>query len=83
MQTQGMCKLSEHLKQAGLPQSAFAEAIGVSRGHMSALISGARLPSLELAVRIERLTGGAVPASSWVPLANADPTPGFRIEGAA
>jgi len=73
-----MGKLSEHLRQAGVLQSAFAEVLGVSRGHLSALISGARLPSLDLAVRIERETAGAVPAASWVP----EPDPPSGVEGA-
>ncbi|MFD2175644.1 helix-turn-helix transcriptional regulator [Rhodobacter lacus] len=73
-----MGKLSEHLRQAGVLQSAFAEIIGVSRGHMSALVTGARLPSLELAVRIERETAGAVPAASWVP--ELDPVPAVGLE---
>jgi len=30
------------------------------------LENGKKKPSLDLAVRIERLTDGAVPASSWV-----------------
>lgn len=79
MQTFGMSKLSEHLRQAGVLQSAFAEVLGVSRGHLSALISGARLPSLDLAVRIERETAGAVPAASWVP----EPDPPAVAEGAS
>ena len=52
-----------------MPQARFAAMAGVSRGHMSALVSGAKAPSLNLALTIERLTGGKVPVASWVPAA--------------
>jgi DNA-binding transcriptional regulator YdaS (Cro superfamily) len=44
-----------------------AAAVGVSRGYFSELVGGTKRPSLELAVAIERATGGAVLATSWVP----------------
>lgn len=48
-------------------QSDMAEALGVSQGTISKIECGDALPSLELAVAIERVTKGAVSASSWVP----------------
>lgn len=47
-------------------QRDFAKEIGISEPHLSALSSGKKRPSLKLAVRIERLTKGAVSAASWV-----------------
>lgn len=43
-----------------------ANILGISRPYMSLLVAGKKRPSLELAVRIEQVTGGAVPVVSWV-----------------
>jgi len=48
------------------PQLDVAQKLGVSQAYLSQLLSGQRRPSLELAVHIEQMTGGAVPATSWV-----------------
>lgn len=60
----------EHLKQylaaSGTKQSALAEQLGISRGYMSEIVGGTKIPSLVLAFRLERATGGAVPAVVWV-----------------
>ncbi|MCR9236181.1 MAG: helix-turn-helix domain-containing protein [Alphaproteobacteria bacterium] len=48
------------------PQLDVSRQLGVSQAYLSQLLSGQRRPSLELAVRIEQMTGGTVPASSWV-----------------
>jgi transcriptional regulator with XRE-family HTH domain len=42
-----------------------AERLGLSRSHADAICRGARRPSLELALAIEKLTSGAVPAWLW------------------
>ncbi len=47
-------------------QRELAEAFGISRPHLSLLLAGKKRPSLELAVRIEQMTDGAVPVTSWV-----------------
>ena len=47
-------------------QRDLANALGISQPHLSLLMAGKKRPSLELAIRIERVTGGAVPATSWV-----------------
>lgn len=52
-------------------QRDLAEAFEISRPHLSLLLAGKKRPSLALAIRIEQVTGGAVPAASWV-------TPGDR-----
>jgi DNA-binding XRE family transcriptional regulator len=54
-----MCQLSrmEQLKTwiaaTGTRQSALAEQLRITRGHVSAILSGLRAPSLDLAFRIE------------------------------
>lgn len=60
-----MSTLSTYLKANGVTQEAFAEQIGVSQAHI-AKICGVKKPSLAVALRIERATDGAVPASSWI-----------------
>jgi len=59
--------LKEFIEGSGLPRSAWAERLGISRSYLYFLENGHKSPSLALAVRIERETGGAVPATSWVP----------------
>jgi DNA-binding transcriptional regulator YdaS (Cro superfamily) len=59
--------LKQHLQFVGEKQGSFAVRLGVSGPFLSQIISGHRRPSLDLAVRIARLTGGAVPVESWVP----------------
>lgn len=54
----------------GLPQAEVAALLGMSRPYLTQLLSGAKKPGLDLAVKIERLTNGAVPASAWVPECN-------------
>jgi len=49
----------------GIPRRAIADQLGISTAYLSQLESGKKRPSLDLAFRIERLTGGAVPAASW------------------
>jgi hypothetical protein len=56
--------LQSYMQTSGQSQVAFARSIGTSQAHVSRLVSGA-MPSLPLAITIERVTGGAVPVSSW------------------
>lgn len=58
---------SEFIRNSGQNRSAWADRLEVSRSYLSDLLNGHKTPSLELAARIERTTGGAVPASSWIP----------------
>ena len=58
--------LKKYLKANRATQRDFASSLGISQAFLSQLLNGRRIPSLDLAVRIERLTDGAVPASSWV-----------------
>lgn len=61
-------RLSEYLRQSGIKQGAFAEAIGVTQGRVSQLLNG-ELPSfdraLDLIRRIEAATNGMVTASDF------------------
>lgn len=59
-------KLYHWLARNGLSQRAFAERVGAHYTIISRVVGGKMTPSLELAVAIERETGGAVPAASWV-----------------
>lgn len=62
----GMDKLAAYLRSTGTPQARFAATIGCSQSYLSELVSGAKTPGLGLALRIERATAGAVPASAWL-----------------
>ena len=61
-----MTKLSQYLSDTGTTQADLSKRVGIKASHMSLLASGDRLPSLPLAILIERETDGAVPASCWV-----------------
>ena len=63
-------KLADWLKHSGTARSAFARAIGVSPGRITQLCEGER-PSMDLADRIARETGGAVTPNDFVGLAPA------------
>jgi hypothetical protein len=58
-------KLSRWLDAAGMTRYELAERLKIGRGHADRICRGERRPSLELAVEIERLTDGAIPASTW------------------
>lgn len=61
-----MEQLDAYLREQQTPASEFAKRIGVSDPYLSKIRRGVFRPSLEVAVRIERVTGGAVSASSWI-----------------
>lgn len=56
--------LSEYLAKNNIRQEDFASKIGVTQATVSRLSNGG-VPSLKLAVAIERATRGRVKASSW------------------
>lgn len=68
-----MNTLSSYLKARSIKQAEFAEEVGISQGTVSRLASGSLVPSLSVAVRIERHTGGAVPVSSWLASSDLEP----------
>lgn len=61
-----MMTLATYLASTGTKQAELAERLGIKPAHMSLIVSGDRRPSLDIAVGIERETGGKVPAASWV-----------------
>lgn len=67
--------LKEHIKSSGKSQRVWARSLGIAESHLSALMNHKKVPSLDLAVRIQRLTGGAVSAESWVAPAPPAETP--------
>ena len=62
-----MTPFQTYVRDCGRTQRALADTLEISRPHLSLLISGKKRPSLDLAIRIEQLTEGAVPATSWAP----------------
>lgn len=79
-----MSRLRSYLSDNNLRQAEFAAAVGATQATISGLVNGTRSPSLDLAVRIERETKGAVPVSSWVqPATTPVPHPSRPPEEAA
>ena len=62
----GIARLAAYLDERGLTQTAFAALADVPGPQVSMWLSGRRCPGLASALKIERATEGAVPASSWV-----------------
>ena len=60
-----MEKLKQYLAQTETTQASLADLIGVSRSHMNELVSGAKKPSLNVAIKIENATCGKIAASEW------------------
>ncbi len=59
--------LKDYLKQTGKPVAEFAKTIKTSRQSVYVFLANSKKrPSLEVAVRIEKATGGLVPVESWV-----------------
>lgn len=67
MQTFAPTPFLDWLQRSGRSRAQVARDIGCSKSYFSQLANGQRQPSLALAARIERLSGGAVPAASWIP----------------
>lgn len=74
--------LEQWLQQQRVSAAAFGRDIGVSRSHVKRLLSGERVPSPTLAIRIEQATHGQVPRHAlrpdlWsAPAPMPDPVPG-------
>ena len=60
-----MVTLSQFIKDTGTTQAAIARDVGVSQAYIAKLCRSG-VPSLPVAVAIERATRGAVPVASWV-----------------
>jgi transcriptional regulator with XRE-family HTH domain len=63
-------RLGQWQRDQALRQTDLAERLDISPAYTSLLLSGKKTPSGDLAARIERETGGAVPAASWWPVAD-------------
>lgn len=61
-----MSNLRTFLSENDETQAEFAERIGVSQGTVSKLCKGLISPSLPLALKIQRVTGGKVTVESWM-----------------
>jgi plasmid maintenance system antidote protein VapI len=61
-----MNALSKHLQARRITQTAFAIEVDTTPATISRICAGVFPPSLDLAVRIDRATDGAVPVASWV-----------------
>jgi plasmid maintenance system antidote protein VapI len=59
-----MTQLRTYLKTQGITQAAFAKQADLNQATVSKLCAGTIGASLPTALRIERLTGGAVPVSA-------------------
>jgi hypothetical protein len=57
--------LRDWLAAQGKRPGTFASDIGYDRGNFHRLMNGEHWPSLELALKIEQETAGAVPMSLW------------------
>jgi transcriptional regulator with XRE-family HTH domain len=60
-----MMRLRKYLQSTGLTQSALAFQLAVWPSTISSWLSGRRTPSRALALELEKVTGGQVPASCW------------------
>lgn len=60
-------KLKEYRKTHGVKQAEIARTLGITQSRVSELENGGT-PSLDLALRIEELTGGAVRPGDWIPV---------------
>lgn len=61
----GPSLLASWLKKRDCSHEQFAEMVGAHRTQVFRAVRGKRRPGLDLAVLIERVTGGAVPVESW------------------
>ncbi len=57
------------VRHAGILQIDLARRLKIRQAHLSSVAKGARIPSLDLAIRLQEITGGAVRLSSWPHLA--------------
>jgi len=61
--------LSRWIDETGKGRDRVAEQLGITRSHLDRLCRGDRRPGLELALTIEKLSHGAVPATYWTKVA--------------
>lgn len=61
-----MMTLKEYLANSTMTDAEFGALVGVSQSQVSRIKNDASKPSLEVAVAIEKVTNGEVPAKSFV-----------------
>ncbi len=66
MARQGPGLLTQWRRGSKLTQQDAAKALGVSQSTLSELENGKLVPKVDTAGRIERVTAGAVPVTSWI-----------------
>lgn len=59
-------RLRSWLDAAKISQAELARRCGYDRGNFNRVLHGTLRPSIDLAVVIERETGGAIPVEAWV-----------------
>lgn len=59
----GRERLAAYLRRSRLKQNELADMVGVSAPYLSQIVRGRRKPGLDMALRIEQVTG--VPVDSW------------------
>ena len=60
-------RLREYLRSADISQTRFAAQIGVQQGTVSRYISGTKIPSATVALKIRDASQGAVALDDWAP----------------
>ena len=59
-------RLTDWLEKTGTSRAEFSRRCEYDPSNLSKLLGGTIRPTLEMAFKIERETGGAIPASAWV-----------------
>ncbi|GMV16639.1 MAG: hypothetical protein AMXMBFR56_48630 [Polyangiaceae bacterium] len=59
-------KFSRWIDSSGMTRDEVAAALDINRTHLDKVCRGARRPGLALALGIEKLTQGAIPAAEWL-----------------
>ena len=60
-------RLGEYLRSADISQARFAVLLGVRRATISRYISGTKIPSATVVLKIRDLSKGAVALDDWAP----------------
>lgn len=61
-----MGTLAEYMQHEGMTQRALAQALGLSVSYTNEIVHGSKTPSLETALKIQRVTDGRVCLSSLI-----------------
>jgi transcriptional regulator with XRE-family HTH domain len=66
-------RLARWIDASGKTRDEVAKEIGVNRTYLDMLCRGARRPGLRLAIAIEKVTRGAIPATEWLTARTSSP----------